>query len=271
MIQMNNISNQYGTRKVLQGVSLSVGKGEFWVLFGADDAGKTTLLHLLMGYNTSYTGQLALLGSRPNWMGRQQRERVRFVPDDLLWEDTMTSADFFRYAGNASARYDVKTQQMLSDFFKLPAQRVLTDLSYQENKLIQIVAALAARPEVLILDEPMNLLEPDVWRKVLSCITFFQKQGMAVLMTAVDYEDALGQSSHYAYLLEGRLITGEVREDTGTAKRVTAIREDVRQSALYEGDVSKLQDVLINAGFQDWTIENMTLREELDMRYAAQR
>ncbi len=271
MIQMRNISNQYGAQAVLRDVSLSVRKGESWVLFGADDAGKTTLLHLLMGYNTSYKGKLALLGCRPNRMDRQQREKVRFVPDDLLWEENVTAACFFRYAQAASAKYDVETQQVLSRHFKLPTEQLLTELSYQDNKLIQLTAALAARPELLILDEPMNLLERDVWKQVLSCIGFYRGKGMTVLITAEEYEDVQGQCSHYAYLRGGKLITGSVQEDTGRARRVTAVRGNDRQSSLYRGDVAKIQQVLVSAGYRDWTIEDLTFREELDMRYAAQK
>ncbi len=271
MIQMRNISNRYGTETVLKDVSLSVKQGESWVLFGADDAGKTTLLHLLMGYQSPCGGKQALLGCRPNRLGRQQMERVRFVPDDLLWEADLTGVQFLGYAEGASTRYQIEIQDQLCEFFGIPIENKISEMSWQENKLLQLTAALAARPDLLILDEPMNLLDKNTWRQALNCIWVYRQKGMTVLMTAVEYEDVLGQCDHYAYLKDGSLITGAVSEDTGTAKRVTAIKGNTRQTALYKGEAPKLQKVLLNAGFQDWTIEKLTLKEELDMKYAARK
>lgn len=271
MIQMRNVSKQYGTKTVLKDVNLSVKRGESWVLFGADDAGKTTLLHLLMGYHISYEGKLALLGRKPNRLGKQEMEKVRYVPDDLILDEGLTGTQFLSCAERASSRYQREMEYQLSEHFQIPIERKLSEMSWQENKLIQMIAALAAKPELMILDEPMNFLEPDIWRQVLNCIWVYRQKGMTVLMTAVEYEDVQGQCGHYAYLKDGALLTGEVRENTGQAKKVTASRGNIRHSSLYRGNVARIQDVLLKAGYQDWTIEDLTLREELDMQYAAKK
>lgn len=271
MIQMRNVSNRYGEKPVLKDVSLSVKQGEGWILFGADDAGKTALLQLLMGFNISFEGKLALMGTRPNRLTREQREKVRFVPDDLIREEGLTGEQFFAYAERASGRYRKEIEEQLCGFFQIPVEQKLTEVSWQENRLIQLIAALAAAPELLILDEPMNLLDAEVWKQVLNCIWVYRQKGMTLLITAVEYEDVPGICDHYAYLKDGSLITGVIEKDTGHMKRVTALKGGRRQESLYKGDVSKLQAMLEGAGYRDWTIENLSLREELDMKYAARK
>lgn len=282
MVQMNNVSSQYrGGAQALKNVDFSVQEGDFLVLFGSDNAGKTTLLHILMGFNTSYSGKVLLMGKRPNTMGVEQRECVRFVPDSLIVEPGMKGADYLQYAKESTGAYDESLQWELCEEFAVPLQKELKNMTEQENKLIQVIGAVCARPKLLILDEPSDFLGESAYALLLAHLVRWNKAGMAVLLAVEQYEDAKGCGNRYAYLREGRMIaSGSVPLRGARGKVVTVVggKEAVLQQFMqgrigsygdrtvyyYRGDMKKLALGLYHADGTDWSVEELTLQEELD-------
>ena len=82
-MELKNISYIYGKNQILDSVNLKFNEKCFSVLFGADDAGKTTLLHLIMGFIPHYRGDVVWESDTP--------PIIRFVPDDIIWEKRMTA------------------------------------------------------------------------------------------------------------------------------------------------------------------------------------
>jgi len=284
MVRLENISNQYEGREILKDVTLSMGYGDFLVLFGADDAGKTTLLHILLGFNTSYSGKVLLMGKRPNQLSAVQMGRVRFVPDDLIMEPGLTGADYLLYAKKAAQDYDIDLQWELCEEFALPFREELSAVTWQQNKLVQVIAAVCARPKLLILDEPGNFLEGSVYRALLGHLEQWNKEGMGILLAAEHYEDAGGYGSRYAYLKEGKLAADKkVMPQDMRGKIVTVaggdaeligkylkkcLRQDREKSIYYyKGNMRSLSAVLYMAECRDWTVEELSLREELEQDF----
>lgn len=281
MVRMKNVTSQYNGVQVLKDVNLAVEEGDFLVLFGEDDAGKTTLLHILMGFNTSYSGKVALMGNRPNNLNIEQRSRVRFVPDSLIVEPGMTGADYLQYAKDAAGAYDEALQRALCEESNISLQKELKCMSAQENKLVQVIGAVCAGPRLLILDEPSNFLEKQAYALLLKHLGQWNREGTTVLLAAEQYEDARGFSSRYAYLKNGRIsVYSSVPSREQRGKIVTVVggkdevlkkylpkcisRYDGKAAYYYKGDMQRLAQILYHAACEDWAVEEPTLREELD-------
>ncbi len=281
-----------GGDKVLDDVSIKIEKGSFFTLFGLDDAGKTTLLNLLCGFCRPDEGYVEVCGQDPS-SGVINGRGLRFVPDDIIWEDFLTGRAYLDFCRQNSTYYKVELEQELCRIFQLPLDRKLTTLTYEENKMLQIAGAVSAMPEMLVLDEPKNFLGRNTYRKLLDCLEWLCKKGMTILLAAEAYADVRSYCTHYAYLKEGKIVAAakvpipdyrkkmvivDKREDLAeqeTKKRAIlsdamekciAIRRD-RMYYLYTGDCRQLCDVIMQSGCKDLIIEELTLEEELDQDY----
>lgn len=287
MIEIEKVTVSFGKLAALEDVCLSVKEGEFWGLFGEDDAGKTTLLHVIMGFCTAYQGTVTVMEREQCIRDAKLCGQIRFVPDDIIWEGEMTAYQYFECAEGASENYDVELQQRLCESFGIPIQDTLLSMTYQENKLVQIIAAVCASPRLLILDEPVNFLSKAAYRSLLLLLRELHKKGMTIIVAAEKYEDVRGFCDHFAYLKEGRLsAAAEVPEPdirkkvvtvTGLAGEAkTRLEEHMtcciseygdRSVYLYEGKGSRLSRILTGTAGEDWLVEELTLEEELDQNY----
>lgn len=189
------------------------------------------------------------------------------------------------FARKAALRYDQELQSRLCEEFAVPLDGQLLDLTYQENKVAQIVTALCANPDFLILDEPMNFLDSGTYLKVLDLLQERNQKGMGILLAAEKYEDAKGRCGSYAYLKEGKIIaSGEVPDPDYRKKIVTitggrqeglnAVMDKVadmgeeKAAYLYGGAMEELPAILNEAGGRDFTVEELTLEEELEEDYS---
>lgn len=276
-MELNNISYSYGKRQALDQINLHINEKSFSVLFGADDAGKTTLLHLIMGFVPCNQGDILWEEEKPHVL--------RFVPDDIIWEKAMTVKKYMRFANKAASDYDQDLQNKLCEEFSVPLDAQLLDLTYQENKMAQIVTALCANPDFLILDEPMNFLDNETYLKVLDMLQERNRRGMGILLTTEKYGDAKGRCTDYAYLKEGKILaSGEVPVPDYRKKIVTvtggrqegleAVMDKVAElgeekaAYLYQGAMEELPAILNQAGGRDFTVEELTLEEELEKDYS---
>ena len=287
IVNLENISRKFGTKTALWDISFSMEQGDFLILFGADDAGKTTLLHILMGFDRGYEGQAQVFGMNPVDWGKEERSLIRFVPDGIVQED-MTGAAYLAMASEAAERYDRKLEKKLCDKLRLPIEEPLLTMTYQENKLVQIVAAVCARPMLLVLDEPKNFLGKTGYSLLLKLLAMWNQAGMSILLATEEYSHSEGCGKHYAYLKEGELIkwdnvdAKECRkkaitfrgEPEGTKKilqgRVKGLigkRADER-IYLYEGSMNDLPQLIEEVGARDFIVEELTLEEEINRDYS---
>lgn len=286
MLEINNVSVNYGKQKALEDICLMIKEGDFWGLFGADDAGKTSLLHIIMGFRTVYQGAVKILDSNILTAGADLRSQIRFVPDDIIWEE-LTAEEYLCCARGTSGNYDTELQQQLCEDYEIPVRAPLLSMTYQENKLVQIIAAVCAAPRILILDEPANFLSKNVYRSFLCLLADLHKKGMTILLAAEKYKDVRGFCDHYAYLKEGRIVaaaevpkrdirkkavtvTGQA-EETELWKKADTVRliaeHGNKRIYIYEGDGKELAERIADTECEDWLAEELTLEEELDENY----
>lgn len=287
IVNLEDVSIKFGTKTALWDVSFSMEQGDFLVLFGADDAGKTTLLHILMGFDRSYEGQVQVFGMNPADWGKEERSLIRFVPDGIVQED-MTGAAYLAMAFEAAERYDRKLEKKLCDKLRLPIEEPLLAMTYQENKLVQIVAAVCARPMLLILDEPKNFLGKTGYSLLLKLLAMWNQAGMSILLATEEYSHGEGCGKHYAYLSEGKLVRwdnvnpkecrkkaitfrgepeGTVNILQGRVKGLIGKRADER-TYLYEGSMKELPQLIEEVGARDFIVEELTLEEEINRDYS---
>lgn len=269
MIRTIKVSNKVRGAEKLKEVSISVEEGDFCILFGGDNSGKTTLLHILLGFDIAYYGKISILGTKPNRLDGANRKKLRYVPDNLIREDGITGKQYLEMASEVDGNYSKVLEKKMCEIFQLDVDKPISQMTWSENKLTQLVAAVAAVPKLLVLDEPKNFLEDDIYRKVIHFLEQLHKSGMTILLLAEKYEDAFEYANRFIYMKEGKVIAqGPVPIREYPVRKVTVTLDEVSKSYLYEGDIARVGEVMSQAGFTDWTIENISFQEELDIRNA---
>ncbi len=191
VIESAGLGKRYGRTWALHECDVSIPSGHIAALVGPNGAGKTTLLHLAVGLTTPTAGRISVLGGLTPG-GPEALARVGFVAQDAALYANLTVAEMLRLTRHLNQRWDEAWARRRMSELGIPLARKLGKLSGGQRAQVSLVTALAKRPELLVLDEPVARLDP-----------LARHEFMAALMTAV-VNDGLSVvfSSHVVAELE---------------------------------------------------------------------
>ncbi len=210
----------------VNGLDLEVGSGTVYGLIGRNGAGKTTTLRLLLGLLRPDAGVARLLGA--DWWDAPPvlRERVAYVSQAWQHPDWMTLGDLSRYSAYFFSRWDDGLAKDLARRWELPWDRPMGRMSGGQQRLAAVLAALGARPDVLLLDEPAAGLDPVLRRDLTRCLieALLRVEGCTVLLSTHLLSDVERLATHVGVMDHGRIVgTGAVDDWQRTMRRVQAV------------------------------------------------
>ena len=213
MLQVNELNQYYGGSHILRGVSFEARIGEVTCLLGRNGVGKTTLLKCLMGVIPARTGNVIWQGK--NITQRKPHQRVRagvaYVPQGREIFPRLTVEENLLLGLSRFSARDAK--QVPDDIYALfPVLKEMKhrrggDLSGGQQQQLAIGRALACRPQLLILDEPTEGIQPSVIKEIGQVISHLARQGdMAILLVEQFYDFAAQLADHYLVMSRGSII-----------------------------------------------------------------
>lgn len=200
MISIRSLTKRYAGQLALDNVDLDIASGSIYALIGSNGAGKTTLLRLLLGLiqPTSGTFRLDVSGL----------EKIGFVSESAELPGRMTVAELLAYLAPFYPTWDPSLAESLRTSLQLPADRRINHLSRGMKMKLQLVAALAFRPALLLMDEPFSGLDALVRDEVVQAMLDLAEH-MTVLISSHDLAEIESFASHIGYLADGRLRFSE--------------------------------------------------------------
>ena len=214
VVTVEKLSRRFGDKAALQEVDLVVERGTVLGLVGKNGAGKTTLIQHLLGLLRAQRGRVRVFGLDPVAEPAAVLGRIGYLAEDRSLPAWMTVAELMRYTAAFYPRWDAGYAARLCDDFRLdPGQKIRT-LSRGQHARAALVAALAHRPELLLLDEPSSGLDPVVRRDVLEAILHtVAEEGRTVLFSSHLLDEVERMSDHLALIDGGRiLMAGNLEE-----------------------------------------------------------
>ncbi|MDO4244449.1 MAG: ABC transporter ATP-binding protein [Deinococcus sp.] len=213
LLQIENLSVNYGAIQAVRGLSLEVGEGEVVTLIGANGAGKTTTLRAVSRMLRPVSGSIRFGGrditripaDEAVKIGIAQSPEGRQVLARQSIEDNLELGAYVR-SDRAGIQADIR--QMYERFPRLGERRtqLAGTLSGGEQQMLAIARALMSRPKLLLLDEPSLGLAPIIVREIFSIISELNSQGMTILLVEQNAKLAMN-ASHRTYVLEAGQMT----------------------------------------------------------------
>ncbi len=230
-----HISKSYKKKPVLRDVSLHVAPGESVALLGPNGAGKTTCFYIMVGLINSNNGRVLLDGSDITKLPMYQRARlgVGYLPQEASIFRGLSVEDNIRLVLQGQDmpkdRQEILLEELLAEFSIAHLRRTPSvALSGGERRRCEIARALAARPEFILLDEPLAGIDPIAVGDIRDLIGQLKTRGIGVLITDHNVRDTLGIVDRAYILHDGKVLM------EGTPDEIVA-NDDVRQVYLGEG------------------------------------
>ena len=212
MIEARNVVKAFDGFRALDGLTMTVPRGSVYGLVGPNGAGKSTLLRHVTGIYRQDSGEVLLEGE-PIYENPAAKARISSIPDELYYFLSASTRDMARFLKGFYPRFDQDRYQTLRDLFsQIDEKRPMRRLSKGMQKQAAFWLSLCCRPEVLVLDEPVDGLDPVMRRQVWSLIMAdVAQEGTTVLVSShnlrelEDVCDRVGILSHGKVLIERSL------------------------------------------------------------------
>ena len=207
MIQVHDLKKQFEHFKALDGVNMNVGRGEIYGLVGPNGAGKSTLLRHLTGVYRPDSGEVLIDGENV-YENRKIKERIAYIPDELFYFMQADTLEMKRFYEGIYPKFDSKMFYRMQEFFPtIDVKRNIRRLSKGMQKQVAFWLAICCRPELMILDEPVDGLDPVMRRQVWSILmSEVAERKMTVLVSSHNLRELEDTCDHVGIMHHGKIM-----------------------------------------------------------------
>ena len=206
MLEMKNVVKTFGTFRALDELSLTVPKGAVYGLVGPNGAGKSTAIRHMTGVYRADSGSVMLEG-QPIFENSQAKGRIGYIPDDVFYYPSATLEEMHRFYRGIYPKFDEDLYNRMKEIFQLPEKTPIRRYSKGMQKQAAFHLTVSTRPEVLILDEPVDGLDPVMRRQVMSVILAdVAEHGTTVLISSHNLRELEDVCDHVGIMDHGKML-----------------------------------------------------------------
>ncbi|ODV55495.1 ABC transporter ATP-binding protein [Lysinibacillus fusiformis] len=214
MLKVENLHIAYGSHEVLKGVELKVEKGEIVGFVGGNGAGKTTTLNCIIGLVEQDNGKVTI-NNVPKSLSQNYKKQFYFIPDTIHMFSNITAYDWIHFVLKLyEKKEESKLQRLITSFgMEASINKPLGTYSYGMLHKMALITAFTICPPLLIMDEPLNGLDPLAVVAFKNCIKDYIDSGGTILFSThlLDVAEKICQS--IAFLKDGKIVLHERLEN----------------------------------------------------------
>ena len=223
VININNLTKDYGNNKGIFDLSFKIERGEAFGFLGPNGAGKTTTIRHLLGFLNPDKGDCTVNGLDCRTQSAEIEKSLGYLPGEIAFLDEMKGIDFLKFLAELKGMKDFTKMNELISFFELDPSGRLKKMSKGMKQKIGIVSAFMNDPDVLILDEPTSGLDPLMQSKFVELVEKEKKAGKTILMSSHSFEEVERTCDRVGIIKSGRLVTIEEIAALKSSRRKTYI------------------------------------------------
>lgn len=207
MIQVHNLKKKFDHFQALDGVEMHIGKGEIYGLVGPNGAGKSTLIRHLTGVYRPDEGEI-LIDGEPVYENRRVKAKMAYIPDELFYFMQADTMEMKRFYEGIYPQFDSKLFYKMQEFFPtIDVKRNIRRLSKGMQKQVAFWLAICCKPELMILDEPVDGLDTVMRRQVWSILmSEVAKCQMTVLVSSHNLRELEDTCDHVGIMNQGKIM-----------------------------------------------------------------
>ncbi|ALS36859.1 ABC-2 type transport system ATP-binding protein [Enterococcus rotai] len=286
-IELKGLTKLYKKQAAINQVDLSVEKGEIYGFIGPNGAGKSTTIKAMLNFIYPDQGTATLLGLDSIKDAKEIRKRTGYVSSDVRFYPNMTTFEILKYVAELHQLKNSKQQiDYFIELFDIDAKKKMSELSLGNKKKIAITAGILPNPELLILDEPTNGLDPLMQHRLFEELEKYNQKGMTIFLSSHDLNEVQQHAHRAAFIREGKIITvQDITKEKSLGKVITLIGEHIPLSLFekigaailkhqgnetrlfYEGKLQEILPLLADSSIQDFTITNPELEDQFMALY----
>jgi ABC-2 type transport system ATP-binding protein len=250
VIRVDSLARHFGAKAALDGVNLTVPRGSVFGLVGENGAGKTTLIKHVLGLLRAEAGSVYVFGLDPVRDCVGVLSKIGYLSEENDLPGWMRVSEFLSYMRAFYANWDDGYAAELQKAFDLDPRGRLRSLSKGQRARVSLVAALAHRPDLLVLDEPSSGLDPIVRRDILGAIIrTIADQGRTVLFSSHLLDEMERVADHVAMLHRGHVVFCAGLDDIKETHHRLTLRFETDRTSAPELDGA----LTCQGGGQEWT------------------
>jgi ABC-2 type transport system ATP-binding protein len=291
VISTRGLTKHYGSIEALTDLDLDVGRGEIFGFLGPNGAGKSTTIRTLLGFLHATSGRASVLGMDVAQDSVEIRRLTGYLPGGVALYDSLTGHQVLDYLADLQGREPHRRAELI-ERLQMPDEdlrRKVRDYSRGMRQKIGVIQALQHDPELAILDEPTEGLDPLMQHAFYSMLTDLRAEGRTFFFSSHILSEVERVCDRVGIIRQGHLMAvHDVRELLSRRRRRVSIRwrgaapdpgtipglgnvvvDGDRLFATLDGDVSEFVRAIASPSLEDLTIEPASLEEAFLEYYAA--
>ena len=206
MLEIKNLTKTFDGFKALDDLSMTIPKGAVYGLVGPNGAGKSTVIRHMTGVYRPDSGEITMEGACV-YENPEVKEKIGYIPDDIFFFPSATMEDMRKFYKGIYPKFDDALFEKLFEVFQLPRKGQIRRFSKGMQKQAAFHLSICTRPDVLILDEPVDGLDPvmrrQVWSLILSDVA---QRGTTVLISSHNLRELEDICDHVGIMDHGKML-----------------------------------------------------------------
>ena len=255
MLEMNNVTKTFSGFKALNELSMRVPKGAVYGLVGPNGAGKSTAIRLLTGVYRPDSGKITMEGVQI-YENPALKDRIGYIPDDIFYYPSATLEDMRKFYRGIYPNFDDALFERLYEVFQLPRKGQIRRFSKGMQKQAAFHLAICTRPDVLILDEPVDGLDPVMRRQVWSLIlSEVEQRQTTVLISSHNLRELEDICDHVGIMDHGKMLLERSLEDMqGATHKLQIVGQPPEDlEILHESQSGRLKTLVVRGSVEQIT------------------
>lgn len=281
MLEVKNLTKEYGNKKGIFDVSFTLKKGEVLGFIGPNGAGKTTTIRHLMGFIKPQQGSASIMGMDCFQEAATIQKNISYLPGEISIMEHMNGYEFIKFIADMKQIKDFHRAEELIAYFEFDPNVKIKKMSKGMKQKVGLVIAFMQDAPLILLDEPTSGLDPLMQQKFVELIQSEQKRGKTILMSSHIFEEIEQTCDRILMIKDGRIVADEdlnkmklnrskhyeitfstIQEAKDFSKRIPHCKQlDTCVCFLWKGDIKQLLLDLCKYDVKDLNVRYQTLEE----------